>query len=189
MGEMFKKENCLTVPNLLSLFRICLIPWIPWFYCRENAPLAAAAVIGLSGLTDVADGYIARRWNQVSDLGKILDPVADKLTQMTMLLCLLCRYAALWSLTLIFLVKELGLWLLGALAVCKTGDIRSARWFGKVNTVVLYSILLLLLLLPGIPEQTVEVLTGLCAAVMLMSFFLYARQHLSVLLGGHKKAA
>ena len=82
-SEGSQKEHLnriITVPNLLSFFRFCLIPVIIWSYCVKENPLLAGEILLLSGLTDLADGYIARRFHMISNLGKILDPVADKLT-------------------------------------------------------------------------------------------------------------
>ena len=86
-SEVNQEENLnriITVPNLLSFFRLCLIPVIIWSYCVKKNPLLAGEILLLSGLTDLADGYIARRFHRISNLGKILDPVADKLTQAAM---------------------------------------------------------------------------------------------------------
>ena len=83
-SEVNQEENLnriITVPNLLSFFRLCLIPVIIWSYCVKKNPLLAGEILLLSGLTDLADGYIARRFHRISNLGKILDPVADKLTR------------------------------------------------------------------------------------------------------------
>ena len=82
--KYLKKENILTIPNLLSLIRILLIPFIIWLYCAQKAYLCTIIVIALSGFTDIIDGKIARKFNMVSDVGKVLDPVADKLTQATL---------------------------------------------------------------------------------------------------------
>ncbi len=98
-----KGKQILTIPNLLSVFRILLIPLIVWLYCGKQDYLLAAWVLLLSGVTDIADGFIARRFRMVSDLGKVLDPIADKLTQTAALVCLLTRFRAVW-------------WLLGVLA-------------------------------------------------------------------------
>ena len=179
----------MTIPNLLSLLRLLLIPVIIWLYLGRGSHLAAAAIIGISGLTDVADGYIARKYNQVSDLGKLLDPLADKLTQMAMLLCLVSRYPALWGLITLFAVKELSCWILGALVICKEHGINSARWFGKVNTVVLYTVLIVLFLFPGISSSMVNLLIAVSTAVMALTFFLYSRCHILALLKPNKKAA
>lgn len=75
--KYLKKENILTIPNLLSLIRILLIPFIIWLYCAQKAYLHTIIVIALSGFTDIIDGKIARKFNMVSDVGKVLDPVAD----------------------------------------------------------------------------------------------------------------
>ena len=93
MNSESKSENkILTVPNLLSLFRLLLIPVIVWLYWFQKDYFPAGALLILSGLTDLADGYIARHFNAVSNVGKILDPIADKLTQAAMLFCLVTRF-------------------------------------------------------------------------------------------------
>ena len=116
---MKHKEKIFTVPNLLSLFRIALIPVIVKFYCVDKAYHWALLVLILSGLTDVADGIIARKFDLISDLGKILDPVADKLTQFSLLICLTTRYR--WMLVLVaeFALKEFVMLLLGYITIRK----------------------------------------------------------------------
>ena len=79
--EQNTRKQLFTIPNLLSLLRLCMIPLIIWLYCTQKNYALTAVVLVLSGLTDMVDGYIARRFNMVTDLGKALDPVADKLTQ------------------------------------------------------------------------------------------------------------
>ena len=112
MAEMDKRRRALTIPNLLSAFRILLVPVMAALYCGAgNYPLTAGVLL-LSGATDVADGYIARRFHMVSDLGKVLDPVADKLTQAAALGCLLTRFEAMW-------------WVLGVLVCKETVDRKS----------------------------------------------------------------
>lgn len=73
-SEVNQEENLnriITVPNLLSFFRLCLIPVIIWSYCVKKNPLLAGEILLLSGLTDLADGYIARRFHRISNLGKV----------------------------------------------------------------------------------------------------------------------
>ena len=109
-SEVNQEENLnriITVPNLLSFFRLCLIPVIIWSYCVKKNPLLAGEILLLSGLTDLADGYIARRFHRISNLGKILDPVADKLTQAAMLICLFTRFPHVLLLIVIMAGKEL----------------------------------------------------------------------------------
>ena len=77
-----------TVPNILSLFRIALIPVLVLTYLSCDDIWLPASVLVLSGLTDLLDGWIARHFNQISEIGKLLDPIADKLTQFTVVVCL-----------------------------------------------------------------------------------------------------
>ena len=76
----FAKDQVLTIPNMLSFLRILLIIPIVWLYWIDQ-PIWALAFVILSGLTDVIDGFIARKFHMVTDLGKVVDPIADKLTQ------------------------------------------------------------------------------------------------------------
>ena len=91
MKRFFEKKQILTIPNLLSVVRLALIPVIVWLYSYEKNYYAAIGVILLSGATDIIDGWIARHFNMISDFGKALDPLADKLTQAALLLCLLSK--------------------------------------------------------------------------------------------------
>ena len=105
----WKKDIC-SIPNLLSLLRLILIPVYITIYlnARESADYyLAAGILAVSCLTDMIDGKIARRFNMISTAGKILDPLADKLTQFSLILCLASAYPILWYLVALFFVKEL----------------------------------------------------------------------------------
>ena len=86
------RNKILTIPNMLSLFRLCLIPVIMWLYCVKENYLWAGIILIVSGITDTVDGFVARHFHMTSDLGKVLDPVADKLTQAARLVWLLTRF-------------------------------------------------------------------------------------------------
>ena len=174
LRSRLQKKDILTIPNFLSLFRLALIPAIVLFYLRDHR-YTSVAIILLSALTDIVDGYVARRFNMISDFGKFLDPVADKLTQIAMLSCLILRYP--WAILLVALLifKELFQLIFGIIVLKKTNVINSARWFGKVNTVVLYTTMVLLFLFPEIPTSLSELLFVLCTATMLFSMLLYGR--------------
>ena len=101
------KKDIWTIPNILSYFRILLIPVIILCYLYVENPWAAVGVIVVSGLTDAADGYIARRFNMISEFGKFIDPVADKLTQVSMAACLIVRYPMMWLLFLLGIPAQL----------------------------------------------------------------------------------
>ena len=165
-------DDALTIPNALSLLRLLLIPVIVVLYTRGERAWALVVLL-LSGLTDTVDGYIARHFNMVSDLGKILDPVADKFTQAATLLCLVAEYPRLLALFVMLAVKELSLGIFGLIVIRKTGNVKCANWHGKLTTFMLYMTMAIHIIWPGIRN---ELSTGLIAAtfaVMLLSFVLY----------------
>ena len=180
MHRIFRKDQVLTIPNLLSVIRLALIPLIVWLYIGKQEYSAAVAVILISGATDIIDGFIARKFNMVSDLGKILDPVADKLTQATVILCLTVKYRWMRGLIVLFVVKEIIMAVLGYMAIQKKDVVNSAKWYGKLNTVVLYLVMTCLILFPSISETVANVLIGICICVMLMSLTLYIRFYLNL---------
>ena len=168
-----KKSQILTIPNLLSVFRLLLIPVIVWLYCwQANYPLTAL-VLALSGATDIADGFIARHFNMVSDLGKVLDPVADKLTQVTALACLLTRFEAIWWLIGMMVIKETVMTITGILVIRRTRGVYSAAWHGKLATVLLYMIIFLHIVWYDIPKTASILLTAAGIAGILLSLVLY----------------
>lgn len=170
---MVKKQQIFTVPNLLSFFRILLIPVIVWLYCAKANYGMALCVLILSGLTDVADGIIARKFDLVSDFGKALDPIADKLTQIATMGCLLSRFRHMWLPLGILVVKELFTGAMSLYAVKKSGQVKGADWHGKVCTVLLYSAMGLHMLCSGIPLWLSKVLMTLCVGMMCLSGILY----------------
>lgn len=104
------KKEIFTIPNLLSLFRLVLIPVYAYIYLHATEDwqyLIAGTIMAVSCITDMIDGKIARRFNMISTLGKILDPLADKITQFTLTLCLSLKYPILYPVLALFLVKEL----------------------------------------------------------------------------------
>ena len=175
MRNFFRKNQILTIPNLLSVFRIALIPVIVWLYKYESNYSAAISVILLSGATDIVDGWLARSFNMVSDFGKALDPLADKLTQAELLLCLLCRYKSLLVLTAIFGVFEISKFICGFIVAKRCDQVNSAKWYGKLNTVVIYITMILLILFPNISSVWAGVLMLACGSVMIVSGVLYIR--------------
>lgn len=171
--EMFSKEQMFTIPNLLCMVRILLIPFIIWaFFSPEPFYYFAPGLIAASAFTDVVDGKIARKFHSVTDLGKALDPLADKLTQLAMAVCLAIRYALMRVLAAIFIVKEGVMLLLGYLAMRK-GEVKSARWFGKLNTVVLYLCMGLIIVWRSIPLNVANILIAACMAIMFFTLIMY----------------
>lgn len=174
MKRLFCKKEFLTVPNLLSIFRILLLPVIVWLYCIKKDCITAILILLLSGITDVVDGYIARKFNMVSDFGKILDPVADKLTQGVLLICLGLKYTVIYVLVGLFALKEILMSIIGYLIIKRKDSVNSARWYGKLNTVIIYSVIFLLILFPNMPVNVVNFMIVACGISIVASFFSYA---------------
>lgn len=175
------KNKILTIPNLLSLFRLCLIPVFMWLYCVEKNYLWTGIILIISGLTDTVDGFVARHFNMISDLGKILDPVADKLTQAAMLFCLLTRFPLMIVPLGLMVFKEFFMGVTGLLVIQKTGKVFGADWHGKVNTWLLYAMMILHVFWYNIPDVVSKVLIGVCVIMMLISLVLYGRHNMKAL--------
>ena len=176
-----KRKRFLTIPNLMSVLRICMIPGLVWLYCvRGNHKLTAILLVA-SGVTDVVDGFIARHFDQVSDVGKIIDPVADKLTQTSVLACLLTRFRHMLVPLILMVVKESFAAVTGVMAISKTRQIMGADWHGKAATVCLYSMMFIHIVWADIPMSASYALTFLCVGVMLVSFVLYGAKNIKAI--------
>lgn len=174
-----------TVPNVLSLLRIAILPAfiILYLFSREYQSDAmqytAFALLIVSGLTDCLDGFIARRFNQASEIGKLLDPIADKLTQVAVLLCLATQYRAFLPLLFICTVKELLQGVGGLILLGKGGVMRPSKWYGKVSTAVFYVSVAAIVLWKDMPSQLLVALTVLIGFLMLFAFIRYLLVFLS----------
>lgn len=184
LPEKMKKGDILTIPNFLSLFRIILVPFIIWLYCTKENYYAAFGLVVLSGLTDVLDGKIARKYNMITTFGKILDPLADKLTQAALIICLISRYIWMWALIGLFVLKEVISTALGYLSMKASETVSGAMWYGKVNTALLYAVMIVLIVFPGIPLPIANGLIGLCAVSLIAAFALYIRFFWSMVVKG-----
>lgn len=173
MNKRTGEDRIWTIPNILSIFRMVLIPVFVWTYCGLKNDLATALVLLLSGISDTADGIIARRFNMITTLGKAIDPVADKLTQIAMLLCLLTRFPSLIILLALLLIKEITGGVMSLLILKRRKFVLPADWHGKLTTFLLYATMLLHLLWGSIPESVSNASIAVCSAVTLMSFVLY----------------
>ena len=162
--ENRNENRIVTLPNALTLFRVLLIPVFVWLYGSLKDHVWSAVVLGLSALTDLVDGWTARHFHMESNLGRILDPVADKLTQAVMCLTLLNRYPSMLVLLIFFGVKEALLATLGYCYMRRTGIVNSARWYGKASSIVQYGVILGIILSPEISDYTAHVLIALCFA-------------------------
>lgn len=172
--------EALSVPNLLSYFRLLLIPVFVTLYVQERFAAALITLVA-SGLSDILDGRIARRYNMVTNLGKILDPVADKLTQCAMIACIASRYPAMWLLLGVHIVKELIMLWMGVRVLRKTDTVNSAIWCGKLCTGVIYAVMMLHVIIPDIPVTISNASIALCGVLILMSLAVYSARYIKML--------
>ena len=171
----------ITIPNLLSFLRILMIPFFLWTYLEKGDGVATALILLLSGLTDTVDGMIARRFNMVSNLGKALDPLADKLTQIAMLACLVFRFPRMLLVFIALCVKELFVLTTSLMAIHKTEEVLPADWHGKATTASLYATMVAHLLFPGMPDELSSGLIVLCTGLVLLSGVLYGIRNIRAL--------
>lgn len=124
------------VPNILTIIRFLLIPVIIVFAFQDNY-IAAIIVLTISGLTDILDGYIARKFNFITDFGKLMDPLADKATQVALLGTLtIQKIIPLWIIVIV-IIKEF-LMISGASFLYGKELVVSSKWYGKLATVLFY---------------------------------------------------
>lgn len=189
MKGLFK--GCWTIPNLLSLLRIIVIPIFAYFFIKGEAVLAIV-MLALSGISDFLDGKIARKFNQVSDLGKVLDPVADKLTQITLAVLLFTSFnqasdemlkAFSWVF-LVFIIKELIMVVFGGIMLLLNLRPSAAEIYGKVATFAFYAIMLLIVafgpevgmlreVMFELPKTLMMILVVVSAILTLVAFVSY----------------
>ena len=164
--KIFQKKN---IPNLLSVFRILLIPvYVILFLCYFPERLyLSGAVFLIAGLTDVLDGYLARRNNWVSNVGKLLDPLADKLIEVAALVLLATKWGgAFIGLAIVAILKELLMILAAYVIVTKVKIYVMSMWFGKLTTLILYLEVLIVSFF-----QTTPGLRDLMSVIVIVSMF------------------
>lgn len=170
------RKEVFTIPNLLSLFRLLLIPVYVAIYLRaqDNSDYyLAAGILAVSCLTDLIDGKIARHFNMISSLGKLLDPIADKATQFALMICFTVKYKILWYLLGLFILKE-GFQLIACGVSYHKGKVlKGALLSGKICTTILFISLILMVMMPGLSQRTVEIIALVDGVFMLAAFFDY----------------
>ena len=174
------KQELLTIPNFLSLFRLLLIPVYIRMYRNATSDLdyyLTGTVLGLSCLTDFADGKIARQYNMVSNAGKLLDPLADKLTQLSLILSLLGVYRILYPVLVLFLIKETFQLVAMFIFAQKGKTLSGALLCGKLCTAILFVSLLILVLFPGIPPAAVLFIVLTDTAFLVYAFCGYIQAY------------
>lgn len=184
MNDNISSKKIITVPNILSSFRIVLAFVFMWVYSNAQSVIdyyIADGIIVVSGITDCLDGKIARKFNQISELGKILDPISDKITQGILVLCLIEKYSLMLPLFILFIIKECYMGIAGMIVLKKCGWNEGAKWYGKINTVVLYVVMIILLLFPSMPVNIVNILIAVCGFTMLFALAMYIHLYINII--------
>ena len=170
------KKEVFTIPNLLSLFRLSLIPVYISIYLNAVTTAdyrLAAVILAISCMTDAVDGFIARKFNMISNLGKFLDPLADKFTQLTVTICLSVRYAVLRPVLILFLIKEF-FQLFAMIFYYRRGKmLPGALWAGKICTTVLFVSLIGMVLFPNLSMKTVQIIATIDFVFLVNAFVCY----------------
>lgn len=175
-----RSEKIITIPNILSILRIILIPIIAWLYYFEMKYTLAVCVVALSALTDIVDGYIARHFNMTTNVGRILDPIADKLTQAAIIICLVFKFKTMAVLLGVLVIKEIVLGVMGLIVLKATGIVNNSKWYGKLCTGVLYAVFVLHMLIPGMSDKWSFLLVALCIFLLLLSLIMYALRYINI---------
>ncbi len=171
-----KKEDLFKIPNILCYIRILLVPLFVYLFLNEQYISAALFVI-LASATDVLDGYIARNFNMVTDWGKFIDPVADKLMQFSMLIVTIFKVRWVLILVILFALKEIILLIVGIYIYHNNYNLSGANWAGKLCTVVLDLVMLIFIAIPKIPDKIGLLLVLLVTVFLIISFVVYVLEY------------
>lgn len=182
---VINKKDFLKLPNILSIIRIVLVPLFVYLYFSEYKR-EAIIVLLLSAFSDMADGFIARHFGLITELGKILDPFADKLNQAAIAICLAVNFPQVAPLLAIFVIKELCMLICGFYLLRLGEKPVAAKWWGKLATVVFYTVMAAILVFGDnvfgykMPDSMITVLVAVAAAFMIYSFVNYIPMFLNL---------
>lgn len=182
------RTKIFTIPNLLSALRLLMIPVFVYLYLNGHDAWAAVTLV-LSGVTDMVDGYIARKFGQISDIGKALDPIADKLTQAAALMCLMTRYPSMMIPFVLLAVKEIFAAVSGIWVIRRTGWVPGAQWHGKLTTLMLYGMMILHVVWQDIPAWASNAFNVGCVIMMSLSMVLYGQRNIRAIRSSKRNAA
>lgn len=180
----------MTIPNFLSVMRIVIIIPMARYLLKQNY-IVAGIMLLISAVSDTLDGFIARKFNQVTQLGKILDPIADKLTLIAVVICINILYPDITLFVFFLFTKEIlmlcgGAWLLNI-------NIRppAAKWYGKVSTVFFYLSIITIVVLKAVWGYTNRTLTitlfAITTVFMMFSLVMYSRLFIKLIRDKMKK--
>ena len=172
------------LPNILSIFRICLVPVFIIVYFTDDNEIKYYAILvyAIAGLSDYLDGYIARKFDAQTKLGKLLDPLGDKLMTFTVLVCITITRHVLIPASIVFFVKEI-LMGIGGLILHKKAKIElpPANFIGKASTFVFFVVCVTLMLFRNVPDYVALALTSAAICLALIALAGYLNTYIKVM--------
>ena len=170
------KKDILNIPNLLSLFRLALIPIYVNIYLTANESreyALAGIILAISCMTDMVDGWVARKFHMITPIGKLLDPIADKFTQLVLTICLSLRYPGMRTVLILFLAKEFFQFFAALIQYRRGKALDGALMAGKICTTVLFTSFTALVFIPNMNPVIVEFISFLDCLCLLIAFIQY----------------
>ena len=184
------KKEYFSIPNLMGYFRILMIPVFLFLYYKATSQpdyLIAFLVLAVSLLTDLLDGWVARKFDMITDFGKALDPVADKLTQGALAIAVSFRYPFMVLFLIFFVCKELYMGTMGLYLKKKKNVWNGAKMYGKICTVIIDVGTFFLLLFPQLPNTVANMIIFVMMIVMCYSLIRYILFHSSIIKGTEQR--
>lgn len=172
------RRDWITIPNLLSYFRLLLIPIFVYVYLNAESQrehIYATAILVLSGLTDALDGFIARRFNQGTKIGQLIDPIADKLTQVSVVGVLMLKWPVFIFLFILFLVKETYMFVENIRLYRKKKTLDGSIRYGKIATIVFYFTMFIAVIFPTLNELVLTMLVSIASIFQIIAFYHYGK--------------
>ena len=172
------------VPNILSVFRICLVPVFIAVYFIDDSDIKYYAILvyAVAGLSDFLDGHLARKWSAQSKLGKLLDPLGDKLMTFTVMICITISRPILFWAVCVFFVKEV-LMGIGGFILHKKAKIElpPANFIGKASTVVFFFVCVTLLLIKNLSNTIAIILISVAIGLALIALTSYIKSYIKIM--------
>ncbi len=173
----FKKDDIFNISNILSIFRIILVPLWVYSYFKSPNHMMPVIILFISGISDFLDGYLARKYNLITDIGKLLDPVADKFTQLSVSLVLCIDFPIFIWAVILFVLKD-GFLLISGFFMHKKKNrmMDGAKWYGKALTVLFYLVVGFLLVFRNININTINSIVTVFEVSIFIVFILYIKK-------------
>ena len=171
---------------MISYIRIILMPFYVYLSLQKQYILSSYLLFFLA-TTDFLDGYIARKYNMVTEFGKFLDPLADKLFQLAIIITLLSRVDGMIVVFVVFMIKEWSLFGFAAyLHIKYKAGMDGAIWCGKISTTLFYLLTFIMVLTPTLPVKMYYIMETIMVVALLVSYFVYGKNYLQIYKSVHK---